>query len=63
MGTIKEYPQLIDEPYFELWSEINEQELTCIFAETGIDRELDYDREKEEERLFLQQNIYKIIKK
>jgi len=57
MGTIKEYSQLIDESDFELWCEINEQELSCIFAESGADRELDYDREKEEERLFLQQNI------
>ena len=35
----------------EEFSEINEQELTCIFAESGADREMDFDREAEEARL------------
>lgn len=50
----KQY-QLIDNPDFEEWIEINENELTCIFAETGADRELDFDHERELEDLFSQQ--------
>lgn len=34
------------------WSNINESELSCIFAETGADRELDFDRESDEELFF-----------
>jgi hypothetical protein len=34
---------------FEQWYAINEQELDCIYAETGADRELDFDREADEE--------------
>ena len=37
---------------FDYWSEINEQELTCIFAESGMDREMDFDREQEEITIF-----------
>ena len=51
----KQYPQLIDNPDYEKWLEINEEELTCIFAESGADRELDFDQEREEEDLFEQQ--------
>ena len=32
---------------FEEFQEINEVELTCIFAESGADRELDFDLESE----------------
>jgi len=39
---------------FEIWSQINEKELDIYFAETGMDRELDFDREVAEERLFNQ---------
>jgi hypothetical protein len=48
------YPQLVYHPDFDTWSEVNEKELDCIFAETGADRELDFDREKEEEILYNQ---------
>lgn len=34
------------------WSNINESELSCIFAESGADRELDFDRESDEELFF-----------
>lgn len=37
---------------FEEWCEINEEELTIIFAETGADREMDFDREVEEEHIW-----------
>jgi hypothetical protein len=37
---------------FEDWSERHEQVLTEIFAETGADRELDFDRESDELRLY-----------
>lgn len=47
----KEYPMLIPHYDFETWSYINASELDCIFAETGADRELDFDREKAEEEL------------
>ena len=33
---------------FEEWCEVNEDELTIIFAETEADREMDFDREAEE---------------
>ena len=46
------YKQLIPDIDFETWSEMNEEELTIIFAETGADRELDFDREKAEEKIF-----------
>jgi len=49
-----QYPQLIYDENHEFWSEINETELDCIFAETGADRELDFDREKEEEILYIE---------
>jgi len=42
------YKQLIPDTDLEMWIELNEEELTCIFAESGADRELDFDREKEE---------------
>ena len=37
---------------YEEWCDINEQELTCIFAETGRDREMCYDREADEEFIY-----------
>jgi hypothetical protein len=46
---------------FEKWSEINEDELTCIFAESGADREIDFDREKAEEELYNKQPEYNLI--
>lgn len=45
--------QLVYHPDFNMFSEINEQELTCIFAETGADREMDFNREDEEEKIWL----------
>lgn len=46
------YPQLKFHTDFDTFSNINEQELTTIFAETGADRELDFNREYEEERIW-----------
>jgi hypothetical protein len=37
---------------FEEWLNANDEEVTIYAAETGADRELDYDREKLEERLY-----------
>ncbi len=37
---------------FHDWSCDNEDELTCIFAESGADRELDFDRETQEESMY-----------
>ena len=53
--TRRTYPQLIDNSDLDTWTEINEIELNCIFAESGADRELDFDREDEEEKLFNEQ--------
>lgn len=47
----------------ELFQEINEIELTCIFAESGLDRELDFDRESEEEKLYYSQEFPHLIRK
>lgn len=45
--------QLVYHPDFNVFSEINEQELDTLFAETGADREMDFDREGEEEKVWL----------
>ena len=37
---------------FEEWCEKNEEELSIMFAETGMDRELDFDLESELEKLY-----------
>ena len=37
---------------FEQWLNINEQELDCIFAESGSDREYDFDREEAEYTIY-----------
>ncbi len=34
------------------WYDKNEQDLTCLFAETGADRELDFDMEQLQEKLY-----------
>lgn len=47
-----DYPQLKYHPDFSRWLQINDTELACIFSETGADRELDFDPEIEEERLY-----------
>jgi len=41
------------------WSSINEQSLTEIFAESGADRELDFDRENLEEEYYFNPRRYK----
>ena len=38
----------------EDFEELNYDELNCIFAESGADREPDYDRETEVEKLYFQ---------
>jgi len=47
-----EFPQLIDHADFETWCVFNEKELDCIFAESGADREMDFDREAEEMKIW-----------
>jgi hypothetical protein len=37
---------------FEKWCEKNEEELHIMFAETGMDRELDFDAEREIEEYY-----------
>jgi len=44
--------RLVYDPDFNVFSEINEQELDILFAETGVDRELDFNREAEEEKIW-----------
>ena len=38
---------------FEEWCEENEEELSIMFAETGMDRELDFNVEDEIEKEYL----------
>jgi len=47
-----QYPQLLDHADFETWCVFNEKELDCIFAESGADREMDFDREAEEMKIW-----------
>lgn len=42
--------------------ETNEQELTCIFAESGMDRELDYNREECENMLYESKEYPQLIR-
>ena len=45
---------------FEEWCEKNEEELYIMFAETGMDRELDFDLEDEIEKRYekyLKENV------
>jgi hypothetical protein len=37
---------------FEEWLELNEENMSIYFAETGMDRELDFDVEDELERCY-----------
>ena len=37
---------------FEEWLDLNEEELSIMFAETGMDRELDFNVEDELERRY-----------
>lgn len=43
---------LVYHPDFELFSEINEQELDKLFSETGADREAGFDREETERKVW-----------
>lgn len=45
--------RLVYDPDFNVFSEINEQELDILFSEIGVDRELDFNREAEEEKIWL----------
>lgn len=47
---------------FEEWCEVNADELTIIFAETGADREMDFNREVDELRLYENKNSYPNLK-
>jgi len=47
-----QYPQLIYHADFETWCVFNEKELDCIFAESGADREMCFDREAEELKIW-----------
>ncbi len=50
----------IKEPIeLEEWSQINEQELTCILVELGRNMEIDFDREADEEFIYNRPETYK----
>lgn len=38
---------------FEIWMERNGDELDCIFAENGADREMDFDYETDAWKIFI----------
>lgn len=44
--------QLVYHPDFDMFSEINEQELDKLFSETGADKELVFDREETERKVW-----------
>lgn len=46
----------------EQFTEVNDQELNCIFAETGADRELDFDRELAIEKLYENTEYVQLIR-
>ena len=39
---------------FDEWLEVNYDELVCLFAENGADREIDFDFEEEAYDLYVQ---------
>lgn len=46
----------------EQFEEINEQELNCIFAETGADREVDFNHEGGTEELYFNNKYPQLIR-
>ncbi len=45
---------------YETFIDTNESEINCIFAETGMDREIDFDKEREEEDMYFNEGtLYK----
>lgn len=44
-------PKLLE---FDEWFELYEDDITCAAAETGADRELDYDAERFQEELYME---------
>ena len=49
VSSLLSFVDLVDS---EEWVCLFENQLDCFFAETGMDRELDFNREDEEEREF-----------
>ena len=50
--TIPYCSHTLPEISLDQFEDINESELDCIFAESGADKELDFDRETEVEKLY-----------
>ena len=46
----------------EQFEEINESELNCIFAETGADREVYFNRDNEIEKIYLGKNYMHLVR-
>ena len=46
---------------FDEWCEVNAQELSCIFAESGADRELDFDSEQASEDIFNAEQYFTLL--
>ena len=57
-----EASRTLPEISLELFEDINESELNCIFAELGMDRELDFDREAEVEKLYFNGKYSQLIR-
>lgn len=54
------YKQLIPDTEFETWMDLNADELDNIFDQTGLSNQLDFDWEKEAEKIFMKdiRNFY-----
>mgnify|MGYP006971744594 FL=1 len=46
---------------FDEWCEVNAQELSCIFAESGADREIYFDREQASEDIFNAEQYFTLL--
>ncbi len=57
-----EAKEILPEISLEQFEDINDVELTCIFAESGMDRELDFDREAEVEKLYYNGQFPQLIR-
>ena len=51
-----------EELTLEEFTDINESELNCIFAESGIDRELEFSHENETEELYFSDKYSHLIR-
>ena len=54
--------KILPEISLEQFEDINEVEFNCIFAESGADREADFDREAEIEKIYYNGNYSQLIR-